>query len=330
RTPHHSDSPEIGALRVRLWRLLGVSLLLLAATSAADLATRASAMSGRPLSQLLAVLPLTLTRTHYGHLWLLRPAALAALGPAWFLGRTRLESRVPAAIMMICCLFVVVARCATGHGADQGDLTLPELADCVHLLAASLWAGSLLAVSVAVLPPVVARSALRPGVLADLSARFSTLAGVALGGVLASGLYNAYHELGNPSALWGTGYGRTLAGKLVLVATMITLGACNRYLSVPGLRLWAGRAPIGRGPMHRWIVGPYLARVRERGAGLWIARTFRRRVVAEAVLAVGVLAATSLLIQDTPARHVHPAPRSGPMPGHMSMPDGGVAPRPNR
>jgi len=119
--------------------------------------------------------------------------------------------------------------------------------DWLHLLAGSLWGGGLLALASTVLPAVRKRPDQHRLLIAEIARRFSALAGVALGGVLLTGMYNAWLEVGTFRALCATLYGWTLLAKLFLVLPLLALGASNRYLSVPRLQWWAGR-PVTR----RW------------------------------------------------------------------------------
>ena len=282
--PMPAGSFDMRPLLTRLWRLLLVCLIVLAPSSAIELVQRASEMSGRPLREVSSVLRAVLFNTHYGHAWLIRIAALAMLWVGWWQGRRRLHSRAPSAFMLAGALLVGMTRSASGHGADAGDFSLPELMDWIHLLAASLWSGSLV-VFVAVIFPAWPRVWMHPGKqyaeqFAGIAQRFSTLAGIALPAVLLTGLYNFWLEAGTVSTLWTTSYGNILGVKLVLVLALIGLGASNRYLHVPRLQRSADSPQTGE-----------------------VVRRFARTVTVEVILMTGVLVCAAQLMHETPARH---------------------------
>ena len=43
---------------------------------------------------------------------------------------------------------MAMTRSASGHAADWGDLTWPEVIDWVHLMAGAVWGGGLIALSI--------------------------------------------------------------------------------------------------------------------------------------------------------------------------------------
>src|SRR5258707_4227184 len=71
-----------------------------------------------------------------------------------------------------------------------------------------------------------------PGVGAEL-ARFSRAIRPALALLAASGLWLAFVQLGRVDALWTTGYGQVLTGKLIAVVVLLGLASANRYRLVP-------------------------------------------------------------------------------------------------
>ena len=73
------EAPDLVRARSRLARWIGLAVAVLIVTSAIDLLARARIMSGGDLAQVLAALPLVLTRTHFGSIWIARMVALALL-----------------------------------------------------------------------------------------------------------------------------------------------------------------------------------------------------------------------------------------------------------
>ena len=117
----------------------------------------------------------------------------------------------------------------TSHAA--GSLLLPWLAiavDWLHALAAAFWLGGLLSLTLllpSALQPLDADG--RQSALRTALGRFSRLVGPLLLLVILSGIYNALNFIAAPSEL-DSGYARTLAIKLLLVAPLILLGGWQR------------------------------------------------------------------------------------------------------
>ncbi|MGH7909815.1 MAG: copper resistance D family protein [Thermodesulfobacteriota bacterium] len=299
------DTLDSEALLTRLWQLLAACIMLLILSSTVLLATRSAEMSSLPVSAILPILPKVLFETHYGQMWLLRTVAIIVLCIGWLIGRQRLDSRAIPAFMLCVGAVIAFTRSATSHAADAGDLTLPELMDWFHLMAASFWGGGLLVLTTIVLPIVIkqANNNNRLILFANIAGRFSTLAGVALTGVLLTGVYNAWLEVGSFQALWQTSYGQTLITKLLLLLTLIFLGASNRYISVPLLQQWADHPLIKRGVIYNLFLGRYVTSVQRMLNGTLLARQFTHKVWIEAILIVAVLICAALLQHEVPARH---------------------------
>jgi len=121
-----------------------------------------------------------------------------------------------------------------GHPqATTGPGPLLVLTQSVHVFAASTWfAGcALLAMQM--------RSARRyngsPRTSAQLVARFSTIAGVAVAMVGTSGVALAQSQIASVDALTATPYGRALVVKVMFVAAVVVIGGYNRQRVVPAV-----------------------------------------------------------------------------------------------
>jgi copper transport protein len=145
-------------------------------------------------------------------------------------------------------------------------------------------------VLVAVLRGATARldRADRTRLLAASVARFSTLAGVAIAVILATGVVQALISIDAFSELLHTAYGRSVLIKLGLFLAIVALGWLNRSRNLPALR----RAAAGG-------AAPGAA-----GAGL------RRTLRAELAVGAAVLAATGALAGYAPAKAVSSGPFS--------------------
>jgi putative copper export protein len=285
-------APVVDGARRRLRRLGVLCLVVLLATTAADLVTRAQTMAGGALPAAIAALPAVLTHTHFGAVWVAR-FALLALALALAGGRSS-ALRVTSLGLA---LAIALTTTLTGHAADWGDLTLSAGIDWVHVVATTAWTGGLIALALAVL-----REARQwpLGVLAGCMRRFSRLAGFCVAVVLATGLYSAWVQLPGPAALVTTIYGRALAVKLLLVLGLLWLGALNRYRVVPAL--------------DRDHPAVFRESSRDSRAAPSQLNAF---VAREAVLAVLVFACTAVLVDSTPPRHVeHGEHRAGSSGSH--------------
>ena len=298
------DGECLAALWTALWRLFALCLRLLIVSSLGELVGRILALSGLPLVPSLSVLPIVLLRTHYGWVWCVRVAALVALWIGWRVGRRHLSSRTVPAVMLGAAALLALTRSASGHAADWGDMSLPELMDGLHLLAGSLWGGGLLVLASTVLPVLCRDTAQRRVLLADIARRFSVLASLALAGVLVTGLYNAWLRVGTVQALGNTAYGRTLLVKLLLVLPLLTLGALNHYLSVPLLQQWVGRSLTRQGVLHALVMRWYVRLSRKTPQESQVVSQWQRRVRAEGLCVAGVLLCTAVLVNGIPPHHV--------------------------
>ncbi len=187
-----------------------------------------------------------------------------------------------------------------GHAVTGRWVNLAVVADTLHVLAASVWLGGL-AVLVAVLLPTRQITELR-----DALPRWSDVAVTCVAVIVATGVFQAYRQVGGLTALRSTDYGRLLIVKVVVFAFMLTLASFGREIVVglvPRARRDrpqrvaviaggsdddasdAGRHPGGLGPDESTAV-----------------RSLRRSVWAEVAAGAAVLAVTALLVNAPPAR----------------------------
>jgi putative copper export protein len=139
----------------------------------------------------------------------------------------------------------------SGHDAvDPGSSWKTEIADWLHLSAASLWIGALATMALLLWTgaPELRRTAFM---------RFSRLATVLIAIVLGAGVYLAIGRLPNVSDLWTTGYGRVLLVKIGLVSFALLWGAFHHFVVAPALeRADAGfLGRIGRSLAGESMVG---------------------------------------------------------------------------
>lgn len=230
--PATQDAKLQQRLKWRLGRLGQVGLVFLTLTCAAVLLGRSMSMSGAPLAHMTAVVPQVLMLTDFGSLWWWRVGALGMLWLAWLMARRRLPNWL-AAVMLLSLAVEAFARCAAGHAGAHGNFQLSVWVDTLHLLSAGLWVGVVMVFVIAMRGPLTAASATSRAYVAG---RLSRLAAIGLGWVVVTGIYNSWQLVGSWQALFKTPYGHTLDIKLLLVALMALLGACNRFWHVPAVK----------------------------------------------------------------------------------------------
>jgi putative copper resistance protein D len=126
-----------------------------------------------------------------------------------------------------------------GHaGATIGaERPIHLTVDSAHLIAAGLWPGGLLPLTLVLLQ--ACRSSELSLLLAAgaITRRFSALSLLVVAALAATGLTNSYFLVGSLRALVTTGYGRLLMMKVLLFVIMIGFGACNLLRFKPQLAL---------------------------------------------------------------------------------------------
>ncbi len=225
-----------------------------------------------------------------GRAWLVRLvllAAVAVVGPrlARRAGEGRREALLPAAVVVGLALLATIT--VTGH-ATSGDLVgLAVVTDLVHLSAVSVWLGGLALLLGAVLWPADGVGDTRAEAIAT---RFSDVAFGAVMVIVASGVVQAWRQLGSWDALVDTSYGRLLLVKVGFVALMLSAAAASRT--------WVRQRTRDRTASLALSPGPGAVRVSPSGRAP--VSVLRRSVAAEVALAVAVLAVTAALVNAVP------------------------------
>ncbi len=223
-------------LQHRRVRRIGVAALV--ATMLASVCVlwlEAAAMAEVPVAQARAETWMMLTATHFGIAWQVGMAALVGAVIAMALATPgRRESHWTLASLAGIAVFLYT-RSMVSHASAAGDFSFMMLVDWMHLLLVCVWVGEVFVSGVVVLPAL-------PDVALDNRADYcryveslSTSATVALAGIFATGLFNAWFNLGSLSALISNPYGTTLLIKVALVLGAATLGGFNRFIIMPGL-----------------------------------------------------------------------------------------------
>ncbi len=137
---------------------------------------------------------------------------------------------------------LLFATALSGHAA--GARIEPALAvatDSLHLGAAALWLGGLVELAL-LLPSLLAPG--RSAVLRRLVPRVSAVFLVTVLVLFATGVFNAWLEVGTPAALLSSAYGQSLLVKLALLVPLLAIAAVNLLHIRP--RITAGDAGVPR------------------------------------------------------------------------------------
>jgi copper transport protein len=227
-------------------RLLGGAGWLVAAAGLGLLAIAQQRSAAASFDQLLG--------TAIGRALIWRAAALGAAAVALMAAWTRPSiERAAMRAMAVAAAAAIAAHVGSGHAAARTgwELVTALVAQWSHMAAAAVWLGGLAALLAGIrgVPSAVKTAAIR---------RFSTIAGIALLVVAATGVIRAVGEMPSWSDLFSTGYGLTVAAKAGLLLVIAALGAANRWRSVPAAA--ANLAPLRRvGGVELLLAGGALA-----------------------------------------------------------------------
>ena len=236
---------QAGAVRWRVdRRFLTVarwSLAALVVSAIAWLIVQAAAMSGLPLAEAatLRSIGLVLGSTVFGAAFSVRAVLVVALAIVLVAWQRRQKSARSREFMIIhsgLAAALLGSLAWTGHAVagDPSEAFLRIGADVAHLLAAGAWIGAL--------PALVFHlgSTVSPQ-RAAMAGRFSRLGVASVGVLAASGLVNAWYQVGGIPGLVGTGYGRLLVVKLAIFGALLCLAAMNRGLAAGALDSGGGQ-----------------------------------------------------------------------------------------
>jgi putative copper resistance protein D len=166
----------------------------------------------------LAALPIVAADTRFGMLTLGRCAALIAAAGLWGLGARRAAS--------LMALGAVVAESWLGHGGSMtgavGDGLLAT--SLVHLAAGAVWLGAL--------PALYLALRRLPGADAAALARgFSPIGIACVSLILLTAGIQYVVLIWRPASLFTTAYGLTALAKILGLAALIGIAACNRAIT---------------------------------------------------------------------------------------------------
>jgi copper transport protein len=161
----------------------------------------------------------------------------------------------------------------SGHAAVAEPRALSLVNDLVHLAAGAVWFAGIVVLAVVFPDGWAGKGAARHDLLAPAVIRFSKVAIVAIAVVAATGTLNSVLDLGALDDFVDTGYGRILAGKILLFLVVLALGGINHY-----------------------FLRARLDNARDDPAARGAASTFRKTIAAELVVALGLMALSAVLV----------------------------------
>ncbi len=263
-------------------RLFNLALSGLFVASILGLCVQAGQASGAEIAApWSAAVNGVLFATRYGTVWTARiMLTLILMG---LLARNAMPSqtsrRTSCAAVNVA-LLLLLSISLSSHGAGESQPALPIAADVIHLLAASIWIGGLLAFALGVWAIRKSEPDIRTRFTAQLIPRFSSLAVISVAGLALTGVYAGVLHIGAWEALWNTLYGQALIVKLLIAAPMIVLGAISLLIITPRMKR-AALQPMG---------------------STRLADRFRRSVTSEVTLGVVLVLSVSVLTSLPPAR----------------------------
>jgi copper transport protein len=234
-------------------------------------------------------------------------ALLAALRPAWRRGGPPEVPELAAAGLFA--TGVVLATAATGHAVAGQWPALAIAVTAVHVAAMAVWLGGLVALLLVVLRPFHEDTD-----FAGALRRFSQVAFAAVAALVVTGVLQSVRELGSPTALVDTVYGRLLMAKLTFF--VVVLGAAGVSRVWVQQRLGVRRAPAGRRDRTPAFAAaaaghasadladdePVVARSRAQDDGAADQLpSLRRSLVVEAVLGAAIVLVSAVLVGTPPA-----------------------------
>lgn len=221
-----------------------------------------------------------LTATRFGVVWCLRAAMLVGL--SWLMFRAKNFSLGLAFALGV--VFAITQSLNSHNAAVDTPPLIPLFIDIVHLLAVSIWVGGLAQLLFTV--PVFLQSfTAEQGVqqLAGIIARFSLVAFISVGAMVATGFVAAIFQVGSLEAFFDTLYGQVLFVKIAMLVPLLTLAAFNLIVMRPAVA-HAIAQKINR-----------------------LAVQFNAAVALELVLALAILFIVGILTSTAPARIAYDA-----------------------
>jgi putative copper export protein/mono/diheme cytochrome c family protein/peroxiredoxin len=285
-------APALDELDRRLIRLAIWSSLVAFVSALLWLVLQAALASGVPVGHALNAdtIGALLIRTNFGRVWGIRLVLMVILGGLLIFREPEQDARDWLALrwgILVLATALGASLGLAGHAAAvEGNWRVPNLvSDAVHVIATGIWLGGLLPLFVVLSDARQRRHPIAAQVAGAATRRFSALALGAVGTLAATGLANAWIQIGSVPHLVGTAYGRLLLLKLVLLGSVVAVAAVNRKRLLPRLE----GAPSASTALHA------------------VSARLRANVGVELWLGVAILLIAAALGVTPPARHDQPA-----------------------
>jgi putative copper resistance protein D len=208
--------------RALIRRLIGVSVVLGAAASVLRILLLCGSMGDNPASMFDASLVGMILGGGEGRATGMRITGLILTSLA--ISKNPLF-RAPA---IVGALIASTSFAWTGHVHALSSQIAPTLLLCLHLLCAAFWLGALAPLR------LIAAAGNEPQIAAA-AARFGALALRVVALLLAAGASLLWMLIGDAAQFWRSGYGCTMAAKLLAVALILSLAAWNKLSLTPKL-----------------------------------------------------------------------------------------------
>jgi putative copper resistance protein D len=233
---HHADSGWSRSRSRASVKVLNGAIAASLVSFAFLLWAKAAAIAEEPLLGVAGSMGSVVAQTHVGHAWLAGAVSLLILAMTpRASGVSPRGFAVFATLAGACAIVFAASRSAMSHAGASGEW-MPWLVEGVHLIAVSVWSGSVFLAAFVVFRGPHPVDAVDRRTRASYARLLSATATWALAGVLGTGALSAWRALGTTSvAVLETRYGQVLVVKLVLVAIAIALGAYNRYRTLPSI-----------------------------------------------------------------------------------------------
>jgi copper transport protein len=228
---------------------------------------------GQPLFDLLS-------RGRFATLFWIR---LALVCIAFGLLAWRGVRRWPGQVAMVAVGLALLTSSFNSHGAALlSGAYLAIGVDWLHFLGVAAWLGGLMSLAYVLPTAVHGSQSTGDRVLARAVARFSNLALIAVVVIIATGIFQAWLEVGSWEGFVQSAYGLSVTAKVGLLLLMLLLAGFNLLIVRPGLARMAASGSAA--------------------AASGLARRFNVSVRVEVALGIGVLVAAAILTGLSPAR----------------------------
>lgn len=205
----------------RLFRLAAVALGIYGIALVGDALATTAVLTEAPLADLPGLAGTVITKSIVGHLIAVSAVGWFLLLAAFLTRRRWTDHRVFLRLSLSGFLLLAYGRAANGHASEDGLFGTPVFIHLLHVLAGTLWAGSLMVYSQLPVGAIQGRES-------DLAKHLSEVATTALMTIVFTGLGDAIRMAEGVTGFWHTAYAQALAIKLAVVTLAVGMGGWNR------------------------------------------------------------------------------------------------------